>query len=149
MHMELNNYRKKFLEEVNILEFLKKDNKLEEDLMSFICLEKCSLLDILDFTFLLFPLSRLMVIKLNFLLRRGNISQTNFYRSFVSNPIFAVPQRPRYFLDLKEKLKILSKHCRKQQQILFQIIIDPILIFQTGICQKVQLLNTIQKSMNL
>lgn len=32
--MELNNYRKKFLEEVNILEFLKKDNKLEEDLMS-------------------------------------------------------------------------------------------------------------------
>lgn len=32
--LELNNYRKKFLEEVNILEFLKKDNKIDEDIMS-------------------------------------------------------------------------------------------------------------------
>ena len=32
--MELNNYRKKFLEEVHILEFLKRDNKIEEDLIS-------------------------------------------------------------------------------------------------------------------
>lgn len=32
--IEIENYRKKFIEELNVLEFLKKDNKIEEDLMS-------------------------------------------------------------------------------------------------------------------
>lgn len=122
---------------------------LEEDIMSFTCLEICFLQGIPDFIFLLFPLNRQTVIKLSFLLRKGNISQINFYRSFASNPIYAVPQRHKYFLDRKEKLKSLSKHCRKQQQISSQIIIDHILIFQTVICQKVLSQNTIQKLMNL